>query len=66
MSDTPVLDALERQVRAQGCRELAAQLDQVVELLERLDLRGWARHFAHDAELLRVRANREDIELVVE
>jgi hypothetical protein len=66
MSETPVLDALEHEVRAQVCRDLAVQLDAVAELVQRVQLDGWAAHFGRDAQLLRLRADQEDTELVVQ
>jgi len=46
--------------RALVCQELAAQLERAAELLDQVELQGgWARHFRRDAELLRMRAQRE-------
>jgi hypothetical protein len=48
--------------RVLACREWAAQLDAAGALFDRLDIEGWARHFRRDAELLRIRAAREEEE----
>lgn len=46
----------ESSARVEVCETLAKQLDAMSELFELLDIDGWARHFARDAELLRMRA----------
>lgn len=42
------------------CREVATQLEHLAELFERLELSSWRRHFLRDAELLRMRAERDE------
>jgi hypothetical protein len=56
--DQQLADA-DRAVRVSASRELATQLEAAAELAEQLDLVGWSRHFRRDAELLRMRADRE-------
>jgi hypothetical protein len=47
-------------VRVAACRELASQFEAAAALLDQLELEGWARHIRRDAEILRIRADREE------
>jgi hypothetical protein len=49
----------DRQLRVTAARALALQLDAAADLVAHLDFVGWERHFRRDAELLRLRADRE-------
>jgi len=55
-----VTDADLASMRADVCRSLADQLESVADLANQLGLDGWARHFRRDAELLLLRAQREE------
>jgi len=60
-----VIDQLhlaEGPARAEACRQLAEQLEAAAGVCELLHLDGWTRHFLRDAELLRLRADREEAE----
>lgn len=50
----------DRDLRVAAARGLAKQLDAAADLVAQLDFDGWARHFRRDAELLRLRADREE------